>query len=370
MHNGIKGYIRFCNGYYIFQPNIYEDLSIPLAIRSAQFPIKRDEYIPILFEPPEITEELVPVDESILDRWNAVSEWITYISEYDEYVPPPIQIEHWRLALAGKSQELLDKYANVIETIWWFHISFHQSTRKDSNSFRKALLFYFWDEWLQINEQKWLIYSSGLDVQECIQESQYRFGKQNINRFLDPIFTNQIQYICEDNTTCSVVIINRIQQDANDALKLLKVNQKTTGILYGFIVVKNRQYIFKTGEPPAGNDRLGVGLECASNTKIAVHMAKLIKLGDVLNRNGYSDFDLNSISLNEDRDIMDEYGQLSRVIQLKNSNRICTLFNLVLRYMNEEMVDGKRWFYRPVSAYYTGHKSIERVKVKVKKGKK
>lgn len=36
-HNNIKGYIRYCNNYYIFQPNIYEDLSIPLAIRSAQF---------------------------------------------------------------------------------------------------------------------------------------------------------------------------------------------------------------------------------------------------------------------------------------------------------------------------------------------
>ena len=366
MHNGMKGYIRFCNGYYIFQPNIYEDLSIPLAIRSAQFPIKRDEYIPILYETPEITEELVPVDESILDRWTAVSEWITYIAEYDEFVPPPIQIEYWRLALAGTDKDLLVKYSNIIDTIWWFHISFHQSTRKDSNSFRRALLFYFWDEWLQINEQKWLIYSSGLDVQECIEESQYRFGKQNINRLLDPIYTNQIQYICEDNTTCSIVIINRIQQDASDPLKQLRVNMKTTGILYGFIVVKNRQYIFKTGEPPAGDERLGVGLECARNSKIAVHMTKLIKLGDVLNRNGYGDFDLNSVQLNEDRDIM-EHDQLIKVLQIKNSNRICTLFNFVLRYMDEEMIDGKRWFYRPVSAYYTGHKSIERVKVKDKK---
>jgi hypothetical protein len=224
-----------------------------------------------------------------------------------------------------------------------------------------------WDEWLQINEQKWLIYSSGLDVQECIEESQYRFGKQNINRLLDPIYTNQLQYICEDNTTCSIVIINRIQQDASDPLKQLRVNTKTTGILYGFIVVKNRQYIFKTGEPPTGDERLGVGLECARNSKIAVHMAKLIKLGDVLNRNGYSDFDLNSVQLNENRDIMED-DQVIGVLQIKNSNRICTLFNFVLRYMDEEMVDGKRWFYRPVSAYYTGHKSIERVKVKDRKG--
>jgi hypothetical protein len=53
----LTGYIRYCNGYYIFQPNVYLDLTIPLAIRAAKFPIKRDLFAPLEYEMPEIVEE-------------------------------------------------------------------------------------------------------------------------------------------------------------------------------------------------------------------------------------------------------------------------------------------------------------------------
>ena len=56
-HGDLSGYIRYCNGYYIFQPNVYLDLSIPLAIRIAKFPIKRDLYAPLEYEMPELVEE-------------------------------------------------------------------------------------------------------------------------------------------------------------------------------------------------------------------------------------------------------------------------------------------------------------------------
>jgi hypothetical protein len=42
-HGTLSGYIRYCNGYYLFQPNVYVDLTIPLAIRTASFPVKRDD---------------------------------------------------------------------------------------------------------------------------------------------------------------------------------------------------------------------------------------------------------------------------------------------------------------------------------------
>jgi hypothetical protein len=57
-HEGINGYIRYCNGYYIFQPNVYMDLTIPLAIRTAKFPIKRDVFTPIPYDIPEIIEDV------------------------------------------------------------------------------------------------------------------------------------------------------------------------------------------------------------------------------------------------------------------------------------------------------------------------
>ena len=52
--NGQEGYVRYCNTYYIFQPYSISDIRIPLAIRSAKFPIKRDEYIGKIMEIPKL----------------------------------------------------------------------------------------------------------------------------------------------------------------------------------------------------------------------------------------------------------------------------------------------------------------------------
>ena len=41
---------------------------------------------------------------------------------------------------------------------------------------------------------------------------------------------------------------------------------------------------------------------------------------------------------------------------IKGSIRICTLMNILLRFMDAERMYDKRWFFRSVEAYYTGHK--------------
>jgi hypothetical protein len=45
-YNGIQGYVKYCNGYYVFQPNVYADLHIPMSIRAAAFPMRRDVFEP------------------------------------------------------------------------------------------------------------------------------------------------------------------------------------------------------------------------------------------------------------------------------------------------------------------------------------
>ena len=39
-----------------------------------------------------------------------------------------------------------------------------------------------------------------------------------------------------------------------------------------------------------------------------------------------------------------------------NPAQTCTLMELLLRFMDEMEVNGKRWFYRPVEAMVLGHK--------------
>ena len=346
-HNNIKGYIRYCNGYYIFQPNTYEDLSIPLAIRSAQFPIKRDEYIPITYEiPKDVEEHKIEAIETIEEIWVGICEWIEHIS-MNEYIEPPTEMEQWIFYLSHQDIELRDKYIQIIEIIEWFHVSFSKSNNKQSESFYFAVLYYLWDEWLNIEEQKLL--SALPNNKPFIEENQYVFKQIIVNRFIDSK-TNTVQFICNEQL-CSQIIIDQINDSTTDTLKKLKVDKRTTGAMYGFTVVKNGQFVFKINNPPSVDEKITSGKECGIVSKIAGHNINLISLGDILKRNGYTDFDLNNIMLYSER-------------KIKNSNRACTLLNLLLRFMNEEKVENKRWYYRSVAAFYTGHKGFHRRDIK------
>ena len=44
--------------------------------------------------------------------------------------------------------------------------------------------------------------------------------------------------------------------------------------------------------------------------------------------------------------------------KIVNSKRVCTVTELLLRYMDLIQLRDKRWFYRPVEAYYIGYKDM------------
>ena len=348
-HNNLTGYIRYCNGYYIFQPNVYADLTIPLAIRVAKFPIKRDLYAPLEYEMAEIIDnekEMESTHESIEVIWSAIAKWCQRLSTSVKYITPPGEIEQRILEVAHDDSEVIEKYAHNLEMIEWFHTSFQKSSAKNPESFRKAILFYFWDEWLTLEEQIFLTYSSSLDVLECIRENQYLLGKILVNRFMDPK-TREIQYLCENGTVCVTSIIDEIKRDKTEKIQAFKVNIDTTGDPYGFIIPKNGNVVFKTAEPPAEGIKVSKGKECSTVSTTAIHIKNLIEIGDILKAAGKTDFDLtNSILLGTRK--------------VKNATRTCTLLDILIRYLDAENIQTKRWFFRPVQAFYMGHKGTLR----------
>jgi hypothetical protein len=350
-HGDLTGYIRYCNGYYLFQPNVYTDLSIPLSIRAARFPIKKDLYAPIEYEMPEIEEEVteqVNTTETIEGTWNAITEWCTDLSTSAKYILPPGQIEQRIITVSSGDKEVKEKYEQILEMIKWFYTSFNKSPVKNSDAFRKTLIFYFWDEWLTLEEQKFLAYSTKVNVKELIQQNQYIFGRITVNRFIDPK-TGTIQFICDNGEQCVRSIITDIERDKEDILRRFKVNTSTMGEIYGFIVPKNNNFVFKTNEPPEENGKIGRGKECANVSTMTTHIQDLFKIGDILKTSGKTDFDLNDTIIRGGR-------------KVKNSTRACILINIFLRYIDAENINGKSWFLRPVLSYYTGHKGLFRKK--------
>ncbi len=347
-HDILTGYIRYCNGYYIFQPNVYLDLTIPLAIRVAKFPIKRDLFAPLEYEEPEIEEEqeVINTTKSIEDIWSAITEWCQQLSMSAKMLKPPSEVEQRILEVSHDDMELIEKYRQILEMIEWFHISFQKSSSKNPEAFRKAVLFYFWDEWLTFQEQIFLVYSTGLNVQECIRENQFLLGRILVNRFIDPR-KNEIQFICEGGQICLKSVVDEIKRDSSEPLRTFIVNNKTTGKLYGFVVPKNGDVVFKTAEPPYEGSKVNRGKECGNVSTMTGHISNLVEIGDILKAAGKSDFDLNR-------------GTILGARKIKNSTRACTLINLLTRYLDADMLNGKRWFFRPVQTFYTGHKGTFR----------
>jgi len=341
-HNDITGYIRYCNGYYLFQPNVYTDLTIPLAIRTARFPIKRDQYTPILYEVPETDEKKEEREiqlDSVEPFWTAVSEWIGELASTKKYRSPPPQIE---AHIKSASDNPSETYLQILEIIQHIHTSFHASTSGHPDSLRKALLFYFWDEWLTIEEQTHLVRSTGLNLHEMIRENQYPFGQIVVNRYLHPK-TGELYYTCEEGVECVKSVVDQIKRSTTDAIRKLNVNRQTTGILYGYNVPKDGHMVFKTNKAPDMGEKIGRGSECMIVSNIKEHMKNLLQIGDILQTHVRNDFGLNHEALLTQRTI-------------KGSIRICTTMNLLLRFMDMERFDNKRWFFRPVEAYYTAHK--------------
>ncbi len=348
-HGTLNGYIRYCNGYYIFQPNVYHDLSIPLAIRIGKFPIKRDLYRPVEYElPEEEEEEVVKVDtlQTINEFWLAIYKWVNDLASKKHHIPIPGEIELRRIEVSQDDQESLGKYSQIIEVIQLFHESFHKSQNKNPDAFRKALLFYFWDEWLSFDEQKFLIYESSLSshpsILECTQENQFILGKYLINRFLNPD-DDSIIYLCEKGNPCQRSFVDIIEEDeSDDPLKKLEIIPRYMGNPYGFLASKDGKFVFKTAEPNI-TGKIGKGSECGIVTTMTKHIAKLITIGDTFKKAGYGDFNLSD-------------GIIARETRIKNSTRACTLLDLCIRLMDSYRISNKRWFLRPLQAYYTGHK--------------
>ena len=348
-HGDLTGYIRYCNGYYIFQPNVYADLTIPLAIRVAKFPIKRDLYAPLEYEIPEMLEEdaeKANTRESIEGIWSAISEWCQRLSTSIKYITPPGEIEQRILEVSHDDSEVIDKYRQILEMVEWFHTSFQKSSDKNPESFRKAVIFYFWDEWVTLEEKIFLVYNTSLNVLECISENQYSLGKILVNRFMDSK-TGEIQYLCEGGIMCLKSIVDEIKRDKTEKIQAFKVNIDTTGEPYGFIVPKNGDIVFKTAEPPNEGGKIGRGKECGNVSTMTGHIANLVQIGDILKAAGKTDFDLSR-------------GIILGTRKIKNSTRACTLLDILIRYLDADNIQAKRWFFRPVQAFYTGHKGTFR----------
>jgi len=349
--NNKEGYLIYKNGFYLFQPIKLNDDDIPLSMRISQYPVKQDEFIPVKLA---IQNEEVKIETEV----NVDSEVKGFINKLWEAIISMAQKLQNR-TLENKLQQTLielikQKYKsnplkandilNSFEMVFWLYRGLKDSV-DNRKIFSYVFLDYIWDNILNIQEQLILSNNNNEIIMKVAEEQIIQNGKYY--RFLNLSEPYEIQYYC-GNKLCYEAEKQLLEKDSKDSYnKLPHADKSNVGEVYGFLTPKARHLIFKTNIPASVGSQPKGGQECINTTSRKANVEFLYLLGKILNESIRTDFNLNIETLDPEK------GKY----KLSNPNQYCTIREFVLRIMDEKKILGKRWFYRPISAYKTNHKS-------------
>ena len=400
--NSQEGYIVYRNGFYLFQPIRLADVRIPLALRVASVPVRRDNFVPgkmtfttsTLRLSDETVEDSVAGPEVVpentgIEYWNACVEWSKTIENGTSVLDIPDDV----IEVINKRYRG-DKYKreyNVLSMISWMYEHLRNSgiyTPDKQTLYYKLLSEIFleiiWDESLSYKEQSSIIKSLKTPILSTISiEQSVKKGSTEAFRYINTD-TGIIQYEC-NSAPCSEAVTRLFESDSTDPYNSLQVNKLTTGPLYGFIIpkLKESKFVLKTSDRIVDPGQpLEKGKECENISNMTDHKIQLKQIRDMIVALGYPPFLIIDSVLNEkeERSVKRELlkkkkkesemtAEEHEIVKMKdklvdsfrkfqNVVKACTLKNITLRLVDklEKLRGGKRYFYRPISAVKSKHK--------------
>jgi hypothetical protein len=340
------GKVLLKNQLIIFQPDRYKDLSIPIALRMLPISVSRDTYTPEVYEETKVKE----VVEASNDLWDSILEWAATI-EGGSYTGNriPETVLYSMNELGGTTTRKKEREERV-GMIGWIY----EGLKEDSSlrrEFSQVVLQFFWDELLPMSlKESILVGNNGSSIVRSVAKDSYWFFEGSTYlRLLNTDIGGTEYYTIgptglAEKSVLSVKEVLERERMRDPLLAVKRIDEQTTGYRYGFLVFRGaNDMVFKlTNPPPVGSTKLGKGSVCASSSAVSFELKQLEQMGTILRSVGTLDVGLNEATL------------LRRRIQ--NSNRVCTVSNLMLRLMDRIHVQGKRWFYRGLEANRLGHK--------------
>ena len=400
---GQEGYLIYRNAFYVFQPIRLADVRIPLALRIADVPVRKDSY-----EPGPITVEereaapTVPAGPAAAEApvvtavdtstaapfWTACIDWATAIdagtSEKD--IPAAVLAS---IEARYKGDEFKREY-NILVMISWMYEDIQQNPvypEERRVGWRKALgevlLELVWDGSLSSKEQLALLQAPTADdtLQRVAVQQRLKKGSTEAFRFVVPT-TGAIEYICADGARCSDALVRLFETDKTDTINTVKADRTTTGRIYGMILPKLKEgtLVFKTNDRPVEpGAKPEKGGECEIVSNIESHKKGLREIREMIVALGYPAFLLREEVLEEKKErqvgpaeakkkkkgaIEDVGAKVHTKLRLdarkfQNVVKACALKNIILRFVDKletSRAAGKRYFFRPIAAIKAGHK--------------
>ena len=334
-----EGYITYRNGYYLFQPIRLADVRIPLALRIADVPIGREDYVPMKYKyvasaasaasasAPAVPEApAAPSTEGVEGEseaaapsavaedsaelyWNACVAWAKQIQDGSSPLDiPPEVIDALNKRYSGESYK---REFNVISMISWMYENIRNSPDIGSEEnrvlYRAILANVFteliWDESLKPAEQLSLFLNPALksdELDRAVLEQKLQQEGRTAFRYVNPT-TGLIEYMC-GTEKCSQAVIKFFDSDKGDPINVLEANRDTTGAIYGFILpkIKEGKFILKTNDRPVNKGVVPEkGKECENVSTIDGHKEQLRQIRTMIGLLGYPPFLLSDAVLNE-----------------------------------------------------------------------
>lgn len=362
-NGNMKGHIVFRNNLFLFQPNKLQDEGIPISFRYGRYPMKRDSYMPeftsVQVGPKSVAAKSVsvkPVNSSSVEL--AKKFWIEAVTWIDIWCKPGYIIEE---SIPGILSDAINAYVEgdtkkrenfevrLKKLQWWAKaIGAVVSIAGGMTDLKRVAKEFIWDSFLKGPEQVKLLEQSVSMASEGGSEQYRTEGSTTVSRYLD-LDTKAPVYLCANSTPCPPSVMKIFNESKTDPVVQSKANSKVSANPYGFMVVWENAIMFKTndaknaeGKPP------GSGAACSIVSNVKGHRIKLVQLGDILAKF----HDGNRLELTEDL-------LATGPRKLTGAPSFCALMEIVLRWMDvrRENYGGLRYFYRPLSSYYSGHKS-------------
>ena len=306
---GKDGYILERNGFLLFQPFVLKDLRIPLALRVADVPIRRDVFEPVQVSSVKtaiaapvaapaaapagsnaaaVAPAPAPAPAAESSYWNSIKLMADIIDR--EGVDSTLVSA--RAAALTKFKTLHgdgEKYTREEERltmVGWLHDDMNDPTRQYSDDERRsykiglkrAFLEFIWDQSLSPEEQIQLtLFDKGALELEIAREQLVK--DNTVFRYMNPV-TGKLAYMNKNASSQIVPSVEAVVKllDGSDPMNALKCDITQTGVIYGFIVpkIKEGRLVFKTSAPPAIGGKPEKGAECAIVSTVLFHKQMLV----------------------------------------------------------------------------------------------
>jgi len=374
-NGNLQGHIIYRNNLFIFQPSTIQDQAIPLAFRYGRYPVKRDSYEPMSLATvePAVTRG-IPIQKPVTEAADAAKNTVATVVPTNTYLAAKAfwtQVNLWIDAWTDGKTQILENIPNSdtnplskailayvegdngkkdnIETRlkklqWW-----GRSVANVSGGLRDLRVVarqFAWDSFIKGQDQLLLLHDTLPYVGETGNEQYMLIDTVKAMRYL-AVDTKEPIYICADGSPCPPSILQLFTSSKTDPVVTAKADQKVSGELYGFMVPWENTMMFKTNTPKAEGKDPGGGAACSIVSNVTGHRKKLTELGEILAKyNEGNTFDLTNESLTGAR-------------KLTGAPNFCALMEIVMRWMDvrRTLYGNKRYFYRPLSAYYSKHRS-------------